>query len=94
MFCDFSVGVRTPCPPSGSVHAEYQNLMYRIGTFFFFQETVEYLEGGVPKGAKTSDFYKTDDIPTRFQNPGMAMFVCLGFLMSQEIRYLSMFKKM
>ena len=84
MFCDFSVGVQTPCPPSGSVHAEYRNIMY--WHILLFQEAVEYLEGGVPKGAKTSDFYKTDDIPTRFQNPGMAMYVCLGFLMSQEIR--------
>ena len=26
--------------------------------------------GGVPKGAKTSDYYRTNDIPERFNNPG------------------------
>jgi len=25
--------------------------------------------GGIPKGAKTSDFYKTKQIPQRFENP-------------------------
>ena len=28
--------------------------------------------GGVPKGSKTSDYYRTFDIPERFDNPGNA----------------------
>ena len=26
--------------------------------------------GGVPKGAKTSDYYRVKDIPNRFDHPG------------------------
>ena len=26
--------------------------------------------GGVPKGSKTSDYYRVHDIPARFNNPG------------------------
>lgn len=34
--------------------------------------------GGVPVGAKTSDYYKTMDIPKRFNEPGN--FVLLEFV--------------
>ena len=27
--------------------------------------------GGVPQGAKTSEYYRTNNIPNRFENPGM-----------------------
>ena len=27
-------------------------------------------QGGVPKGAKTSDYYRVSGIPDRFNNPG------------------------
>ena len=30
--------------------------------------------GGVPKGAKTSDYYRTSNIPDRMDNPGMMNF--------------------
>lgn len=26
--------------------------------------------GGVPIGAKTSEFYRTENVPNRFENPG------------------------
>ena len=28
------------------------------------------IKNGIPKGAKTSEFYKTKNIPNRFENPG------------------------
>jgi hypothetical protein len=28
------------------------------------------MDGKIPSGAKTSDFYKTNNIPDRFNNPG------------------------
>ncbi|XP_041346736.1 UPF0691 protein C9orf116 homolog [Gigantopelta aegis] len=33
------------------------------------ETAVEVGPGGVPKGTKTSDCYRTDNIPTRFDNP-------------------------
>lgn len=27
--------------------------------------------GGVPVGAKTSEFYRTENVPNRFENPGL-----------------------
>lgn len=27
-------------------------------------------ENGIPNGARTSEFYRTNDIPNRFENPG------------------------
>lgn len=35
------------------------------------QEKQEPGSGIVPKGAKTRDFYRTNNIPERFDNPGM-----------------------
>ena len=34
---------------------------------------VETLECDVAKGEKTSDFYRTKDIPNRFENPGIVI---------------------
>ena len=28
------------------------------------------MDGKIPSGAKTNDFYKTNNIPDRFNNPG------------------------
>jgi hypothetical protein len=28
------------------------------------------MAGNIPNGAKTSDYYKTNNIPERFNNPG------------------------
>ena len=37
----------------------------------FFQVIMtETNAGGVPKGAKTSDYYRVNNIPGRFDNPG------------------------
>ncbi|XP_060079010.1 piercer of microtubule wall 1 protein-like [Ylistrum balloti] len=32
-------------------------------------EVVKMGPGGVPEGSKTAEFYRTDNIPTRFDNP-------------------------
>ena len=37
---------------------------------FLFLQAVEMGPGGVPKGAQTSDYYRINDIPGRFDNPG------------------------
>ncbi|XP_013388415.1 UPF0691 protein C9orf116 homolog isoform X2 [Lingula anatina] len=33
------------------------------------EEVVDFAPGGVPKGAKTSDYYRTKNIPDRFEHP-------------------------
>lgn len=37
----------------------------------FLLQTSEQSSGGIPKGAKTSEYYHTKEIPSRFDNPGI-----------------------
>lgn len=36
--------------------------------------------GGVPVGAKTSEFYRTENVPNRFENPGLWPQNCIYIL--------------
>ncbi len=44
-------------------------------------------QGGVPKGAKTSEYYRVDNIPTRFNNPGN-FDTCLDLHVSESSHFL------
>ena len=35
----------------------------------------EYGPGGVPKGSKTEEYYRTNNIPARFNNPGTYIYL-------------------
>ena len=48
----------------------YYYFIKLLGYSLQVEQVQEYDEGGVPKGAKTSDYYRTKDIPNRFENPG------------------------
>lgn len=44
-------------------------LIFHLYLFYIFQQQMG--PGGVPVGAKTSEFYRTENVPNRFENPGL-----------------------
>lgn len=42
---------------------------WHLYLFYIFQQQMG--PGGVPVGAKTSEFYRTENVPNRFENPGL-----------------------
>lgn len=48
--------------------ASVDNIFLKYSSCFFQQQMGP---GGVPVGAKTSEFYRTENVPNRFENPGL-----------------------
>lgn len=50
-------------------HAYSITVLLIFHLFYIFQQQMG--PGGVPVGAKTSEFYRTENVPNRFENPGL-----------------------